>query len=434
MPRRPERVERPADIPFPAVRAGPRRESDAFPRKALLPHDQAVRTGRWSVASAPVYFRLELAAISPNHALQIRLFRPDASDAVDDQRQIPFGVSHGRGPLAISRPRVNFSTVGCWRLEIWQAKIVAKAPIRVVATKGQIRNRPPNRIADLSLVREQPATNDVIQCLLTTSLVTGDPGLRHRALSLPLDGRRTSRPHGHQCGALGCAAAGNRAARQPRCLLGNAVRRTVVRADRSGRGHHTVVTRVASLALVLLAAAALAVFASAREAKLPGLMTSKAPWSANNRALLYARLDKIGIPALKAEGQRLHTHQHLDIVIRGRGYPIPAGIGIDFGERFISPLHTHDFSGITHVESPTIRKFTLGQFFDVWGLRFSANCLGGYCAKGNERVWVFVNGKRWLGNPRQIALRAHQESSSHTGHWPPSRSRFPSFFPFPPGL
>ena len=163
-------------------------------------------------------------------------------------------------------------------------------------------------------------------------------------------------------------------------------------------------------------------------------MTSKAPWSANNRALLHARLDKIGIPALKAEGQRLHTHQHLDIVIRGRGYPIPAGIGIDFGERFISPLHTHDFSGITHVESPTIRKFTLGQFFDVWGLRFSANCLGGYCAKGNERVWVFVNGKRWLGNPRQIALRAHEEIVVAYGTLASIPKPIPSFFPFPPGL
>ena len=193
--------------------------------------------------------------------------------------------------------------------------------------------------------------------------------------------------------------------------------------------------RVASLCIVLLAAAAaLASSATARESALPGLMTSKAPWSANNRALLHARLDKIGIPALKAEGQRLHTHQHLDMVIRGRGYPIPAGIGIDFGERFISPLHTHDFSGITHVESPVVRRFTLGQFFDVWGLRFSANCLGGYCAKGNERVWVFVNGSRWLGNPRQIALRPHQEIVVAYGTFASIPKPIPAFFPFPPGL
>ena len=163
-------------------------------------------------------------------------------------------------------------------------------------------------------------------------------------------------------------------------------------------------------------------------------MTSKAPWPANNRALLHARLEQIKIPALKAEGQRLHTHQHLDMVIRGRGYAIPAGIGIDFHERFISPLHTHDFAGIMHVESPTIRKFTLGQFFDVWGLRFSATCLGGYCAKGKERVWVFVNGKRWLGNPRQIALKQHQEIVVAYGTFASIPKPIPWFYPFPPGL
>jgi hypothetical protein len=194
------------------------------------------------------------------------------------------------------------------------------------------------------------------------------------------------------------------------------------------------VIRVASVALVLLAAAAVSGSATAREARLPGLMTSKAPWPANNRALLHARLDQIGLPALKAEGQRLHTHQHLDLVIRGKGYPIPAGIGIDFHERFISPLHTHDFAGIMHVESPTVRKFTLGQFFDVWGLRFSSACVGAYCTRGKERVWVFVNGKRWLGNPRQIALKQHQEIVVAYGTFASIPKPIPWFYPFPPGL
>ena len=193
-------------------------------------------------------------------------------------------------------------------------------------------------------------------------------------------------------------------------------------------------TRIASLALVLAAAAALAVSAAARESRLPGLMTSKGPWPANNRALLHARLDAIGLPALRAEGQRLHIHQHLDIVVRGRPYRIPAGIGIDHHARFISPLHTHDFSGIMHVESPTVRRFTLGQWFDVWGLRFSSNSLGGYRADGKERVWVFVNGKRWLGNPRQITLREHQEIVVAFGTLASIPKPVPSSFPFPPGL
>jgi hypothetical protein len=164
------------------------------------------------------------------------------------------------------------------------------------------------------------------------------------------------------------------------------------------------------------------------------MMTSKAPWPPNNRALLHARLEQIGIPALKQEGQRLHTHQHLDIVIRGKGYPIPAGIGVDARERFISPLHTHDYTGVTHIESPVVRRFTLGQFFDVWGLRFNANCLGGYCAKGKEKVWVFVNGTKVLGNPRALALREHDEIVVAYGTYASIPKPIPPFYPFPDGL
>lgn len=192
--------------------------------------------------------------------------------------------------------------------------------------------------------------------------------------------------------------------------------------------------RALPVALATIAAAVLASTATGRESALPGLMTSKAPWSANNGPSLKPRLEAIGIPALKNEGQRLHTHQHLDVVIHGRGYPIPSGIGIDNRERFISPLHTHDFSGITHVESPVIRKFTLGQFFGVWGLRFTAKCLGGYCAKGTKRVWVFVNGTQWLGDPRRIPLRPYQEIVVAYGTYASIPKPIPRAYPFPPGL
>lgn len=210
--------------------------------------------------------------------------------------------------------------------------------------------------------------------------------------------------------------------------------RTVVRRDCENRGHHTFVTRVTTFALVLVGVAALAVSAQGSANRLPGLMTSKAPWPANNRALLHARLEAMGLPALRAEGQRLHIHQHLDIAVRGKVYAVPAGIGIDYRERFISPLHTHDYTGIMHVESPTVRKFTLGQWFDVWGLRFSTTSLGGYTAKGEERVWMFVNGKRWLGNPRQLVLKEHQEIVVAFGTRASIPKPIPSSFPFPPGL
>lgn len=143
-------------------------------------------------------------------------------------------------------------------------------------------------------------------------------------------------------------------------------------------------------------------------ANLPGLQTGPAPWLPETDNLL-SRLKAINLPALYEEGNALHIHQHLDILINGKPVPVPAGIGINPIARFISPLHTHDVSGVMHIESDVKRDFTLGQFFDVWGVRFSKSCVGAYCAKGADTLRVFVNGKPISNDPRSLVLRDHQE-------------------------
>ena len=82
--------------------------------------------------------------------------------------------------------------------------------------------------------------------------------------------------------------------------------------------------------------------------------------------------------ALTNEGQVLHIHQHLDIFVNGKHEPVPQGVGIYAGQ-FLTELHTHDPTGIIHVESPVAKHFDLGQFFGVWGVRLNARCIGGYC-------------------------------------------------------
>jgi len=37
-----------------------------------------------------------------------------------------------------------------------------------------------------------------------------------------------------------------------------------------------------------------------------------------------------------------------------------------YGMAGMSPLHTHDATGLVHVESNAARNFTLGEFLDVW--------------------------------------------------------------------
>ncbi len=143
-------------------------------------------------------------------------------------------------------------------------------------------------------------------------------------------------------------------------------------------------------------------------ASLPGLQTGPAPWLPEIENL-RSRLKAINLPALYEEGNALHIHQHLDILINGKPVTVPSGIGINQSARFISPLHTHDVSGVMHVESDVKRDFTLGQFFDVWGVRFTKSCIGAYCAKGADTLRVFVNGKPVSDDPRNLILRDHQE-------------------------
>jgi hypothetical protein len=141
---------------------------------------------------------------------------------------------------------------------------------------------------------------------------------------------------------------------------------------------------------------------SVNPATLPGALTGPAPWPANTEDLL-ARLSAIGLPALPAEGSTLHIHQHLDLYVNGTKQVVPAQIGIITSPQVVSsPLHTHDTSGIIHVESPTVRSFTLGEFFDVWGVRLTRTCIGGYCTQGDKTLRVYVDGQLATGESSEM--------------------------------
>ena len=102
----------------------------------------------------------------------------------------------------------------------------------------------------------------------------------------------------------------------------------------------------------------------------------------------------------------MHIHAILHIIIGGKSVTIPANIGINpelykshdldaYGMKnpSMSPLHTHDSSGVIHVESTEIRPFTLGEFFDVWGVAFSEDCIMDKCSDGTDKVRMYVDGK-----------------------------------------
>jgi hypothetical protein len=215
-------------------------------------------------------------------------------------------------------------------------------------------------------------------------------------------------------------------------------RREAARARQAARRRIGVaaglaVVVVATLVGFAVSAASRSGHAATGTGALPGLQTGPAPWSADT-ADLAGRLRAIGLPPLSpTEGTAVHLHQHLDLYVDGRKIPVPAGIGIDPAVGF-APLHTHDASGVIHVESPTVRGYTLGQFFAVWGVRFSPSCLGGYCAGGDRRLRVYVNGTADRGDPTMLTLAPHQEIVVAFGTAAQLPSPIPSRYRFAPGL
>lgn len=194
------------------------------------------------------------------------------------------------------------------------------------------------------------------------------------------------------------------------------------------------------LVLVGLASAAVRSFHARGDAQAVGLpataareLTGPAPWPANNGDGLRARLAALGLPALAREGTVLHIHAHLDVFVHGKRVVVPAGIGIDPYLRFISPLHTHDTSGVIHVESPTVRTFTLGEFLGVWGVRLSGSCLGGYCAGHGSSLRVYADG-RPVSDPARLPLAAHEEIVVAFGTRRQLPRPLPVRYAFAPGL
>jgi hypothetical protein len=116
----------------------------------------------------------------------------------------------------------------------------------------------------------------------------------------------------------------------------------------------------------------------------------------------------------------VHYHAHLDVVIDGTRVEVPAGLGInagpngelpEHGEKGIAPLHTHDTSGVIHIEAPRPMAFTLAQVFTLWGVPLQEGQVGDYHDGGNtdRQVGVYVNGHKYQGDPRRLILKAHDE-------------------------
>jgi Zinc-finger of C2H2 type len=139
-----------------------------------------------------------------------------------------------------------------------------------------------------------------------------------------------------------------------------------------------------------------------------------------------------GVQCSSFEQLVFHIHSHLDIFINGKPFTIPAQIGIIPGKCFYW-LHTHDESGVIHIESPVNRNYTLGQFFDIWNQKLNNSQLLDNVANGKNTLTVYLNGNKVPSgtNYRGIKLGSHDEIAIVYGTPP---STIPPRYIFAQGL
>ncbi len=129
----------------------------------------------------------------------------------------------------------------------------------------------------------------------------------------------------------------------------------------------------------------------------------------------------------------VHYHAHLDVRIADRPITVPAGLGIDLARQRIAPLHTHDASGVIHIESQADIPYTLGQLFIEWGQPLSARQVGPQRVASGEVLRVFRNGQPVSGDPAALRFAQHDEDLVWVG--PASaHPTVPLTYAFPPGL
>ncbi len=131
-----------------------------------------------------------------------------------------------------------------------------------------------------------------------------------------------------------------------------------------------------------------------------------------------------GVQCAPIEQLAYHIHSHLQVYVNGQPRALPAAIGMvgpvaqqtPYGPFYGAQqcyywLHTHASDGIIHIESPSARVYTLGNFFDEWNQPLSGTQVAG--EKG--KVSAFVNDKPWTKSPRDIPLVPHESIQLDVG-------------------
>ncbi len=125
-----------------------------------------------------------------------------------------------------------------------------------------------------------------------------------------------------------------------------------------------------------------------------------------------------------SEGGYIHVHPYLEIWVDGKNVTIPADVGLTQGGACTEPIHTHDSSGVLHLElsqSDLGHNWTLADFFSIWKYTCSVQASNCPVVNGTTRPVVF-NQTDILGyradDTHKVELLINGTASSSWGNLP----------------
>ncbi len=194
-------------------------------------------------------------------------------------------------------------------------------------------------------------------------------------------------------------------------------RRPARPTHRKSPGLNWRTVRDAVLVAAILVIAASFVLRNGRHVRPPPALTGT-PLASSMKPIDGVRCDS-------QEGAAYHIHAHLQIIGSGKPVTVPESIGIPSDTCFYW-LHTHDDSGVIHVEAPKTFRPTLGDFFDIWSQPLSPRRVANVVVTRGRTMRVYVNRKPYTHNLRSITLHDHMNITIEVGppFQPPSKYDF----------
>lgn len=132
---------------------------------------------------------------------------------------------------------------------------------------------------------------------------------------------------------------------------------------------------------------------------------------------------------------RVLSAAHIEVFAAAHVVVVPSGIGFApplgrhgayvNGGRCAYPIRTLAPTGVVLMETgPTV---TLGQLFNLWGQPLTHRGVVGFSAPAGTEVSVFIDGKRWRGDPSSAPIAPGAQIAIEVGPYvtPHARYTFP---------